>query len=199
MTLTRGRFIVFEGGEAAGKSTQVVRLGERLSAVITREPGGSDLGELVREVVLSRADVAIGARAEALLMLADRAQHVDDVIAPALDACTDVVCDRFSGSTLAYQGGGRGLDRAELEFLCDWSASGLRPDLTILLDGDPATLATRRGGATDRMEAAGVAFHTRVREAFLDLGTRVGWYVIDATKTIDEIAREIDAAVEGLA
>ncbi|MDQ2725038.1 MAG: dTMP kinase, partial [Actinomycetota bacterium] len=130
----RGRFIVLEGGEASGKSTQAARLAADFGAVLTREPGGTAVGERLRTVLLDPTLPEVTDRAEALMMLAARAQHVAEVIVPALDAGRQVVCDRFSGSTLAYQGYGRGLPPESLARLSTWAANGVTPDRVILLE-----------------------------------------------------------------
>ncbi|MGH9126253.1 MAG: dTMP kinase, partial [Acidimicrobiales bacterium] len=168
--MTRGRFVAFEGGEASGKSTQAARLAARLGAVLTREPGGTELGRHIRQLVLgTHAGMQVGIRAEALLLAADRAQHVATVIRPALESGRDVVTDRYAGSSLAYQGFGRGLDLAEIEHVSDWASEGLWPDLVILLDV-PADVARGRlvasGVGPDRLETAVDAFHGRVTEGF---------------------------------
>src|SRR4051794_24225570 len=159
----RGRFIAFEGGEACGKSTQARLLADALGAVLTREPGGTPLGERVRALLLDPASGDVDPRAEALLMAAARAQHVRDVIEPALASRRDVVTDRFSGSSIAYQGYGRGLPVDEVRSLSTVASGGLWPDLTILL-----TVSAPLGppGELDRLEAAGDDFHRRVAEGF---------------------------------
>ena len=169
----RGRFIVFEGGDGVGKSTQSRLLVEALRAqgrevLATREPGGTPLGTAVRQLLLSPAKGPVSPRAEALLFAADRAQHVDHVLRPALEAGHDVVCDRYIDSSLAYQGAGRDLDLEQLEATSRWATGGLVPDLTVLLDLDPALAVATKAGK-DRMEEAGLAFHSRVRRLFLAL------------------------------
>jgi dTMP kinase len=128
-----GRFIAFEGGEGTGKSTQARRLAERLGARLTREPGGTPAGDRIRALLLDPSTGELDARAEALLLAADRAQHVATVIRPALDAGEDVVTDRYEGSSLAYQGHGRGLPLEEVLRISGWATGGLRPDLVVLL------------------------------------------------------------------
>jgi dTMP kinase len=198
----RGRFIVFEGGEATGKSTQAVRLQERLGAVLTREPGGTELGGKLRQLLLDPGEAPAGPRAEAMLMAADRAQHVAELIRPALERGDDVVCDRFSGSTLAYQGFGRGLPLDELRVLSDWAADGLAPDLVVLLDLGEAPAAAiareRLGEQLDRFESAGEDFHVRVRQGYRTLAADDPdrWVVVDASGSIDDVAAAVWAAVE---
>lgn len=193
-----GHLIAFEGGEGTGKSTQAERLASRLGALLTREPGGSDLGTRIRGLVLGDTTSGLDIRAETLLMLADRAQHVAEVIGPVLAAGGDVVTDRFSGSTLAYQGHGRGLDVDELTSLSSWASGGLEPDLVILLDLDPTVAAARRCRPPDRMEAAGNDFHRRVIDGYLTLAAarRGTWVVVDGSGTVDEVENRVVSAFE---
>lgn len=189
--------IAFEGGEGTGKSTQAALLAERLDAVLTREPGGTAIGSRIRALVLDPANQELGDRAEALLMAADRAQHVAEVIRPALDAGRVVVTDRFAGSSLAYQSYGRGLPLDEVEQLSRWATDGIWPDLVVLLDV-PETVADERLGAErDRMEGVGDGFHQRVVAGFrsLALADPDRWVVLDGTGTIDEVAARVWAAV----
>jgi dTMP kinase len=188
-------FIVLEGGEGSGKSTQARLLAESLGAVLTHEPGGTAPGLAIRRLVLAPDGEPLDARAEALLLLADRAQHVAAVIRPALDAGRDVVCDRFSGSTLAYQGYGRGLDLGSLQTMSHWASGGLEPDVVVLLD----VAAGRRVGAPDRMEAEAASFHTRVSEGYRELAAADPdrWVVVDGSGTIDAVAALVRKAVEG--
>jgi dTMP kinase len=191
------RFIAFEGGEACGKSTQAARLAARLGAVLTREPGGTPIGARLRAVLLDPGTRLVD-RAEALLMAADRAQHVAEVIRPELAAGRHVVTDRYAGSSLAYQGFGRGLPVDEVRRLSDWAASGLWPDLTVLLDVPLAAAAERQvGGRPDRLEAAGDEFHERVAAGFRTLAAedRDRWVVVDGTLGIDEVEAMIWTAV----
>ncbi len=195
------KFVVFEGGEGTGKSTQAALLAERLGAVLTREPGGTAVGLRLRDVVLGEATARLSPRAEALLMAADRAQHVAEVVRPALDAGRAVVSDRFTGSTLAYQGHGRGLDGGELAWLSAWAAEGLEPDLVVLLDVDREVAAARRCRPRDRMEAAGDTFHQRVVEGYRSLAAADPgrWVVVDGSGTVEEVAARVWAAYEGRA
>jgi dTMP kinase len=193
-----GRFIVLEGGEGSGKSTQARLLADALGAVLTREPGATEVGRRIRDVVLDpAAGLGLDDRAEALLMAADRAQHVAEVVRPALDAGRDVVSDRFSGSTLAYQGHGRGLDLGELAWLSRWAARGLEPDVVVLLDVPREVAAARMGGAPDRMEAAGAAFHARVLAGYRSLAAAdpARWVVVDGTGAVEEVAERVLKAV----
>jgi len=185
----RGRLIALEGGEAVGKSTQARLLGAVLGALVARQPGGTPLGAQLRSLLLDPENGPVNPRAEALMMLADRAQHIADVVAPALDSGQHVVLDRFNGSTLAYQGFGRGLDVTQLERLCRWSTDGVRADLNVLLDIDPAVAAERRDETPDRIEAADLDFHQRVREGFLGVARADPdrWVVIDASGSMGEV------------
>ena len=205
----RGRFITFEGGEGCGKSTQVKRLAAALEAkgvkvLLTREPGGTRLAEMIRTLLKDETEDPPVDRAELLLFLAARAQLVRNVIRPALDAGTWVLSDRFSDSTIAYQGYGRGLSvdfvKAANEFACE----GLTPDLTLLLDVEPSVAAQRMRGreaatntSADRIERAGDDFHARLRRGFHELAeanpSRI--VTIDATGTPDEVARRILLAI----
>jgi dTMP kinase len=195
----RGRFIVIEGGEGSGKSTQAHLLADELGAVLTREPGGTAIGERVREVLLDRRVGHIDKRTELFLMLAARAQHVDEYIRPALDQGRDVVCDRFSPSTLAYQGYGRGLDLCAVRAADALARNGLEPDLVVLLDLAPRLASNRRSRAPDRIEGEDDAFFDRVREGYLaiakdDPGRFV---VVDAEGSIDEVRGRVRAALRG--
>ena len=208
MTTTRGRLIALEGIDGCGKSTQTRMLVERLRVdsdlvpVATFEPGATPLGASLRGLLLRRDGSPVAPRAEALLMAGDRAQHVADVIAPALEAGTWVVTDRYCASTLAYQGYGRGLDLMELEQIVGWATGGLRPDLTVLFDLPVAVAAARRQGeGADRMEAEGMAFQQRVADGFLALAARGPdpWLVVDATDPVELVAAMVWDAVEVLA
>jgi dTMP kinase len=186
--VSRRRFIAFEGGEGSGKSTQAALLAARLGAVLTHEPGGTEVGARLRAIVLD-SPVVMEARAEALLMVADRAQHVAEVIRPALDAGRDVVSDRFTGSTLAYQGYGRGLPVEELTLLSRWATGGLEPDVVVLLDVPAEVAAARMRRTLDRMEAAGSEFHRRVVEGYRALAAADPdrWRVVDGSGTVDDV------------
>lgn len=191
-----GRFIAFEGGEACGKSTQAALLAAAIGARATREPGGTALGASLRGVLLDPATGTIDVRAELALMVADRAQHVAEVVRPALDAGHHVVTDRYSGSSIAYQGYGRGLDPGEVADLCRWATGDLWPDLTVLLDV-PVAVAAARMGERDRFEREGDGFHERVRQGFLALAAAdpAGWVVLDGTAPIEELARAVATVV----
>lgn len=167
--------------------------------MLTREPGGTATGEKLRAVLLDPGLPVLDARTETLLLLAARAQHVAEVIEPALAAGRDVVCDRFSGSTLAYQGYGRGLDVASLARMSDWAAGGVSPDRVILLEV-PAALAAKRlsrRGGRDRMEGEGAAFFDRVAAGFKALAAAdpVRWRVVDGAGSVDEVAQAVLAVL----
>lgn len=198
-----GFFISFEGGEGVGKSTQIARLADRLRAegrevVVTFEPGGTDLGQAVRRILLTPGN-HVTPRSEALLYAADRAHHVETVIEPALAAGKVVICDRYADSMFAYQGAGRALDAADVRRVMDFAVAGRWPDLTLLLDVDPRIgLARARGGGEgDRIEAEGLGFHDAVRRGFLDLAAASPerFVVIDASGSLDDVTHEIAATV----
>jgi len=193
----RGKFIVLEGGEGSGKSTQATRLSTALDAVQTREPGGTAVGVQLREVLLGRDTTGLSDRAEALLMAADRSQHVAEVVEPALAAGRHVVCDRFLGSSVAYQGHGRGLDPAEVRDLSVWATGGLLPDLVVLLTVPAEESVRRTGGARDRIEDAGSEFHQRVADGFAAQAAAEPerWVVVDGTGTKDQVTSAVLAAV----
>ena len=198
--MSTGRFIVFEGGEGTGKSTQAALLSESLDALLTREPGGTALGSRLRALLLGGpggdGGALIADRAEALLMAADRAQHAAEVLRPALSAGRDVVCDRYIPSTIAYQGAGRGLDASELARISGWAADDLMPDLVVLLEVPDAVAWDRTGGARDRIEAAGQDFHARVAASFREQAAADPdrWVVLDGTGEVDDVrVRVLDA------
>jgi len=202
--MTRGLFITLEGIEGVGKSTAVTRIATLLRArgrtvVTTREPGGTALGERIRELVLAPSTDAMVPLTELLLMFAGRAQHLATVIEPALEACRDVVCDRFTDASYAYQGAGRGIDRqliAQAERLVH---PCLQPDLTLLLDAPPAIGMARvhARGAADRFEQERSAFFDRVRAGYLERAHRepTRFAIVDATQTLTAVAAEIDRIV----
>ncbi|UNK71744.1 dTMP kinase [Microbacterium sp. H1-D42] len=207
MTRTDGLWVTFEGGDGSGKSTQSALLstwlGEQGRTVLhTREPGGSEVGVLIRDIVLHhRGDIA--PRAEALLYAADRAHHVATVVRPALERGDVVIQDRYLDSSVAYQGAGRVLDAGEVRDLSLWATEGALPDLTVLLDIDPA-LARQRLDADDkpfdRLEAEKEEFHARVRAAFLALAAAEPqrFLVVDATADPDDIAVLVRARIARL-
>jgi dTMP kinase len=194
----RGRLIAFEGIDGCGKSTQAQRLADRLGALLTFEPGATPLGTSLRKLLLDGEQPPVAEWTEALLMAADRAQHVAEVVNPALEAGTWVVTDRFSASTLAYQGYGRGLDRSELNQLIDWATQGLRPDVTVLIDVPVDVAVTRRRGSLgDRFEAQGVEFQQRVGDGYRRLAAEATtpWLVVDGRGSVEAIATEVWSGV----
>jgi dTMP kinase len=195
--VVRGRFIVFEGGEACGKSTQSRLLADALDAVATREPGGTPIGARLRELLLDPATVDLEPRAEALLMAADRAQHLGEVVRPALEAGRHVVADRSAFSSMAYQGYGRGLPLDEVRHLSDWAAEGVWPDLVVLLEVPVAVAAERLGSSLDRMERLGDDFHRRVAGGFRTMAVAdpQRWVVLDGGRSVDEVAAAVRAVV----
>jgi dTMP kinase len=204
--VSQGLFLTFEGPEGAGKTTQIARLVERLTAagvahIITREPGGTPLGTRIRQVVLLEPDLQVDPLPEFLLYSASRAQLVGQVIRPALERGEVVVCDRYADSSLAYQGAGRGLDTGLLSQITHAATGGLQPDLTFLLDLDPAVGLARAAtrGEPDRLERADLGFHVRVRAGFLALAQQESnrFRVLDGTKPLDELAEQIWNVVVG--
>ena len=194
----RGRLIALEGIDGCGKSTQAALLADRLGAVLTFEPGATRLGASLRQLLLDHDQAPVAERSEALLMAADRAQHVAEVVGPALDAGTWVVSDRFSGSTLAYQGFGRGLDRSELARLVLFATGGLSPDLNVLVDVPVAVARDRRRTTgADRFEVQGDAFQQRVADGFghLAAASDARWLVVDGTGSVEEVAAAVWAGV----
>lgn len=201
----RGLFVVIEGPEGAGKSTQIARLARRMQEhgrdpLLTREPGGTLAGDAIRTVLLDPVQ-QISPLAEFLLYSASRAQLVETTIAPALRSGRDVVCDRFTSASVAYQGYGRGLDLELIEDLNRRVTGGLRPDLTVLLDIEPAAGLSRAASRSshDRLEAAGLEFHQRVREGFLiQARDRADWLIIAADRAEEEVAEQLWVGVERL-
>jgi dTMP kinase len=200
-----GVFLAFEGGEGAGKSTQARLLAiwlreQGYDVVTTHEPGATKIGLRLRALLLDTAHVGLAPRAEALMYAADRAEHVQDVILPALERGAVVVTDRYTDSSLAYQGAGRQLPVAEIAGLNRWATGGLTPDLTILLDMPTVTGLSRRLSSADRLESEPVEFHERVRSGFLSLAAaEPGRYlVVDADRTESEISRDIQLRVREL-
>ena len=211
--MTRGTFITFEGPEGSGKTTQIERLAAWLRStgrdvVVTFEPGGTEIGNRIRELLFDLAHGEMTARTELLLMNAARAQHVEQVIEPALEAGKVVLSDRFAESSLAYQGFGRELGLEAVEPICDFATGGLRPDLVVLLDL-PVEEGLKRNRKLDddlpasaesknnRFEVAGLDFHRRVRRGFLALAKREPkrFVVLDAMRTADAIEAEVRKAI----
>lgn len=197
-----GCFVVLEGGDAAGKSTQAARLAASLRArglpvLETFEPGATGAGSVIRELLLHRRET-IAPIAEALLMAADRAQHVVEQIAPSLERGEWVVCDRYVASSLVYQGMVRGVGVEAVEALNRLATGGLVPDLVVVVDVPDAVARERAGGAPDRLESEGEAFHAAVRDAYRTLATERDWTVIDGTGDVDTVAALVWAAVAPL-
>lgn len=202
-----GVFITFEGGDGSGKSTQIERISEYLKTqgylvCTTREPGGTGIGSQLREIVLhSRENIA--PRAEALLYAADRAQHIAEIVRPALAAGEIVLQDRYIDSSLAYQGAGRVLELEEVREISAWATEDLTPDLTVVFDIDHETSKSRRADEKrefDRLEAEAANFHERVRQGFLSLAADGGarYQVIDASQSIEEVSEQLERLIVGL-
>ncbi|HEY5037832.1 MAG TPA: dTMP kinase [bacterium] len=202
----KGLFITFEGPEGSGKTTQLKRLGEFLRkrhvpSILTREPGGSKLSTHLRHWILNQLEYKLTPEAELHLFLADRAQHVKEVLLPALQKRKVVLCDRYTDSTLAYQGGGRGFDLGLLKQMNTNVSSGLTPDLTILFDlpvEEGLKRAAGRGKGNDRMESEALSFHRKVRKVFVKLAQkhRRRFLVLNAKRSEDEV---FDAMLEKIA
>ena len=202
--MNKGLFITFEGADGCGKTTQMNLLAQYLrekgfDVVVTREPGGKGLGEKLREILLNY-DGEVSSVCESFLFLADRAQNVDITVKPAVEQGKIVLCDRHGDSTVAYQGYGRGLDIERIEMLNSIATSNRKPDLTLVFDIDVETSMKRVGTEKDRMESAGIEFHNRVRQGYLDIAkkepNRVK--VINAVKSIEEINREVISIIDGI-
>jgi len=207
------RFITFEGGDGTGKTTQLQALeshlrGKGRSCVSTREPGGTSLGKLIRQVLLEVGKQPIASPTELFLYLADRAQHVQEVILPAIDGGKIVLCDRYTDSTLAYQGYGRGIDLGLLRQLNEFANRAVKPDLTLLLDC-PVELGLSRtaqrqsnaGSARsreDRFEREKVEFHEKVRDGFLAMARAEPqrFRIIDASRSVEQVSREIQNIID---
>jgi len=200
--VSRGVFIVLEGGEGSGKTTQAQMLAERLAAsgvdvVRTFEPGATGRGAGWRAAVLDDHR-PLDDRAELLLIAADRAQHVAEVIRPAIERGAVVVCDRHSPSSITYQGVGRGLGVEGVVAVCDLATGDVRPDAVIVLDVSDAASRVRRPDVPDRIEREGDEFHARVRAAYRELAPRFGWTVVDGEGTIELVAERVAAVVAPL-
>lgn len=202
--MEKGLFITLEGGEGAGKSTQLAYVQQLLEAAgktvhVTREPGGTPLSEQIRALLLDHTQAAMSADTELLLMFAARAQHLAELIRPALDAGEWVLCDRFTDATYAYQGGGRGIEMNRIAVLEDWVQGTLRPDLTLLLDLPVAVGMARAGerGELDRFEREQQDFFERVRQAYLAraLAEPQRYRVLDAAQGIEAVQHQIDDAL----
>lgn len=195
--MKKGLFITFEGVDGCGKTTQINLLAQYLKekgyeVLLTREPGGKGLGEKLREILLNY-DGEVSDRCESFLFLADRAQHIDVIVNPAVEQGKIVLCDRHTDSTVAYQGYGRGLDIDTINSLNNLATNGKRPDLTFVFDIDTETSMKRVGKNQDRMESAGIEFQTKVRNGYLKIANQEPERVkvIDSTKSIEEIHKQV--------
>lgn len=195
--MKKGLFITFEGVDGCGKTTQINLLSQYLikrgyEVLLTREPGGKGLGEKLREILLNY-DGEVSDRCESFLFLADRAQHIDVIVNPAVEQGKIVLCDRHTDSTVAYQGYGRGLDIDTINHLNNLATNGKRPDLTFVFDIDTETSMKRVGKNQDRMESAGIEFQTKVRNGYLKIANQEPERVkvIDSTKSIEEIHKQV--------
>ena len=202
--MTRGLFITFEGADGCGKTTQIELLDKYLrekgrQILLTREPGAKGLGIKLREILLNY-DGEVSPRCESFLFLADRAQHVDCIIKPALKEGKIILCDRYTDSTAAYQGYGRELDLDRINMLNDIATGGLKPDLTIVFDVDVETSMKRVGKEKDRMESAGVEFFNKVRKGYLEIAKKEPERVkvINSFDTIENIHKKVVELVEKL-
>jgi len=195
--MERGLFITFEGADGCGKTTQLMMLAKYLKengvdVVVTREPGAKGLGEKLRDILLNY-DGEVSSQAEAFLFLADRAQHMDVIIKPAVASGKIVLCDRHTDSTVAYQGYGRGLDLTRINSLNDIATGGRKPDLTFVFDIDIETSMARVGNEKDRMESSGMEFFNRVRNGYLQIAKQEPERVkvVDATQSIEAIHLQV--------
>jgi dTMP kinase len=199
--MARGLFLVFEGIDASGKSTQARRVAATHGALFTFEPGDTPLGTDLRKWLLADP-TPMKPETEALLMLADRSHHVASVITPAIREGRDVVSDRFFASTLAYQGYGRGVDLADLRAATELAIGSCTPDLTVLIDLDVETAAERKvRDSRDRFETSDLDFHQRVRDGYLAMAHEFGdtWWVVDGTSSEEEVARQIEERITTMA
>jgi len=195
--MKKGLFITFEGADGCGKTTQIKLLDSYIKelgrdTLLTREPGAKGLGEKLREILLNY-DGEVSPNCESFLFLADRAQHVDCIIKPALEEGKIVLCDRHTDSTVAYQGYGRGLDIDKIKLLNDFATGGLKPDLTIVFDIDVETSLSRVGKDKDRMESAGIDFFRKTRQGFLEIAKQEPKRVkvVDASDSIQNIHKKV--------
>ncbi len=203
--MTKGLFITLEGIEGVGKTTHAEFMADLFrrnghTVTLTREPGGTATGESIRDILLHSKDQNIDPESELLLIFAARAQHIQEVIAPAISRNEIVICDRFTDATYAYQGGGRGISKEKIKLIEDWVQKGLVPDLTLLFDTSIKTGLSRAGkrSIADRFESETAVFFENVRRAYLDIATecpdRV--HIIDATLSIEQVQLEIIKILE---
>lgn len=200
--MKKGLFITLEGADGCGKTTQLNLLKESLTSrgyeiVVTREPGGKGLGEKLREILLNY-DGEVSDRCEAFLYLADRAQNIDTIIKPAINSGKIVLCDRHTDSSVAYQGYGREQNIDNINMLNELAVNGVHPDLTIVFDIDTETSMARVGAEKDRLESAGIEFHKRVRNGYLEVAKKNPQRikVVDASQTIEDVQRDVIKIVE---
>ncbi len=200
--MKKGLFITLEGADGCGKTTQLNLLKEYLTSrgyeiVVTREPGGKGLGEKLREILLNY-DGEVSDRCEAFLYLADRAQNIDTIIKPAINSGRIVLCDRHTDSSVAYQGYGREQNIDNINMLNELAVNGVHPDLTIVFDIDTETSMERVGAEKDRLESAGIEFHKRVRNGYLEIAKKNPQRikVVDASQTIEDVQRDVIKIVE---
>lgn len=200
--MKKGLFITLEGADGCGKTTQLNLLKEYLTnrgyeIVVTREPGGKGLGEKLREILLNY-DGEVSDRCEAFLYLADRAQNIDTIIKPAINSGKIVLCDRHTDSSVAYQGYGREQNIDNINMLNELAVNGVHPDLTIVFDIDTETSMARVGAEKDRLESAGIEFHKRVRNGYLEIAKKNSQRikVVDASQTIEDVQRDVIKIVE---
>lgn len=202
--MKKGLFITLEGADGCGKTTQLNLLKEYLTSkgyeiVVTREPGGKGLGEKLREILLNY-DGEVSDRCEAFLYLADRAQNIDTIIKPAINSGKIVLCDRHTDSSVAYQGYGREQNIDNINMLNELAVNGVHPDLTIVFDIDTETSMARVGAEKDRLESAGIEFHKRVRNGYLEIAKKNQQRikVVDASQTIEDVQRDVIKIIEGV-
>lgn len=202
--MKKGLFITLEGADGCGKTTQLNLLKEYLTSrgyeiVVTREPGGKGLGEKLREILLNY-DGEVSDRCEAFLYLADRAQNIDTIIKPAINSGKIVLCDRHTDSSVAYQGYGREQNIDDINMLNELAVNGVHPDLTIVFDIDTETSMARVGAEKDRLESAGIEFHKRVRNGYLEIAKKNPQRikVVDASQTIEDVQRDVIKIIEGV-
>lgn len=196
--MTSARYIAFEGAEGCGKSTQAAHYAEIIGAVLTRETGGTDIGARLREILHDTSVDNLAARSEALITAADRAQHLAEVVRPALDAGRTVVSDRSVYSTLAYQGYGRQLDVDEVRKINEWATDGLWPQIVVFIDTPDEVISERMSRRKlDRFEAAGDAFHERVIDGFRTMAAADPdrWITVAAIGSIEDVAKQIEVAL----
>ncbi len=203
--MSQGRFITFEGGDGAGKTTLIDKVADLLTTqghqvVITREPGGTTLGEDIRKILLSHETGEINPTAELLLFLTSRSQHIHEKILPALHQGKIVLCDRFNDSSVVYQGVGRALGLHHVQEICNLACGEIKPELTIYLDLSPDESQKRKQGEDDRIESEGQEFHQKIREGYLELMEEepLRIHKIDATQSIESVYNQARVMVEAL-